>query len=251
MVGDQGQGLLRSAIKALLRGKLGDPFIAAIYVEQGELSIVVGVRVLGEASAHEPVGSDVYALTIVHLLLMALIEGSAGDTDKDDYDPEMDDIPAVTARVPPRELDHRGEQILPRVAADNICAAQELGGDSGDDAGPEGERDQRIECRLIAPRPQTKSHKQDRCKENGCPGKNEIAPYALERCAAPGEQRTDAGQDQQEEANGQLNPVIEGRSHGDFVALHVLRDYREQGAPKDSETGGEQDQIIEEEARLA
>ena len=45
--------------------------------------------------------------------------------------------------------------------------------------------------------------------------------------------------------------IKERCADGDFISLHILRDDGEQSAPQDREAGGEQHQVIEEEARLA
>ena len=54
----------------------------------------------------------VMRLAIVHLLLVALVEGAAGNADEDDHHAEVHQVAAIAARVAPGELEHRGEEVL-------------------------------------------------------------------------------------------------------------------------------------------
>ena len=72
-------------------------------------------------------------------------------------------------------------------------------------------------------------------------------PDALEGGAAPGEQRADAGQEEQKEADGQRDAVKERCADSDPVALYVFRNDGEQGAPQNGEAGSQKHQIVEQE----
>ena len=80
---------------------------------------------------------------------------------------------------------------------------------------------------------------------------HEIALQAFKRSLAPRQQRSHGRQQKQQQGHRNRHFVVEGRPHRDFVALHVLRDQREPRAPQHGEARQQQQQIIEQEARLA
>ncbi len=140
---------------------------------------------------------------------------------------------------------------LPVCLRITLRAAQKFRRNGGDHAGAQREGHQRIEGGLIVPGPKSRGHQDNRSGHNRGAGQDKVAPDALERCAAPRQERADAGEEEKEEADRQRDAVKERRADSDLVALHVLRDDGEQRAPQDREAGGKQNQVIEEEARLA
>ena len=82
-------------------------------------------------------------------------------------------------------------------------------------------------------------------------GSDEVAADGAQRSGAPGKQRTDARQEEQEESDGNGDAVIERRAHRNFGALHVFAEDGEERSPQNDEAGGEQDKIIEQETGLA
>ena len=54
-------------------------------------------------------------------------------------------------------------------------------------------------------------------------GSTKLRRMALERSGAPGQQRADAGEEEQEEADGNGDAVIERRADRDLVALTRIR----------------------------
>ena len=58
---------------------------------------------------------------------------------------------------------------------------------------------------------------------DGDAGQDEVAADGAERGGAPGEQRADAGEEEEEEADGDHDAVVEGRAHGDLGAVARTR----------------------------
>ena len=132
-----------------------------------------------------------------------------------------------------------------------VSAAQKFRRDGSDHAGAEREGDQRIERGLIVPGAKSGGHQDDRGDHDRRSGQDKVAPDALEGRAPPRQQRADAGEEEKKEPDGQRDAIKEGRAHGDLVALHILRNDGEQRAPQDREAGRQQDQVVEQETRLA
>ncbi len=87
--------------------------------------------------------------------------------------------------------------------------------------------------------------------QRGDAGPLEVAPQALDRGAAPGEQRSDAGEEQQEQADGDHQAVEPVGIERDLFAGDGFGDHREQRAPEDREAACQQDQVVEQEAGFA
>ena len=222
------------------------------YVEQREIGVVVGVRVLGVGLADETIGADAHRVVEAHLLLVRLIESSAGDADEHDHDAEVDQVAAVATSVTAHQDAGGGEEIGAGLRADDVGSAQELGRDGGDDAGGEREGEQREEGGSpgVAGRPRTDAadHEADSRDGEGDAREDEVTPNGSKGSGAPGEQRADAGKHQQKEANGDVNSVVEGRSHRRLGAVNVLAQDREKSTPQNHEAGGQQNHVVEQEA---
>src|SRR5687767_9627535 len=74
---------------------------------------------------------------------------------------------------------------------------------------------------------------------------------ALDRAAPPGDQRTDTGQKKKEQADRHVHAIEERRIDADLLLRDRLRDNREQRTPKYCKAAREENQVIEQEARLA
>ena len=79
----------------------------------------------------------------------------------------------------------------------------------------------------------------------------EIPAEGLGRGAPPREQRADAGQEEEEQPDRNVDLVEERRADGNLVPGEVLADDREERSPQHCEAARQQDDVIEEEAGLA
>ena len=82
-------------------------------------------------------------------------------------------------------------------------------------------------------------------------GPLEVLAQAFHRRAAPGEERADAGQEEQEQADRHHQAVEPDGIEADLFGGELFRDDREHRAPENREATGQQNQIIEQEARFA
>ncbi len=122
------------------------------HIHNGPLAAVVRVIVLCVRAHRQRVWPDRHALTRRQFALDILIESRARKTNHDYDHAEVNDVPAVTSCIAARELHHRREQILPRVASDHPPAADELGNHRRRHHHRQDDRDQRVERRLLSPR---------------------------------------------------------------------------------------------------
>src|SRR5579884_3547676 len=81
-------------------------------------------------------------------------------------------------------------------------------------------------------------------------GPLEGAAQAFERAAAPGDERTYAGQEKQKQADRNINAIEKRTVDGNLVAGDRFGDNREERAPEDGEAACQQDKIVEQEARF-
>ncbi len=110
--------------------------------------------------------------------------------------------------------------------------------------------DQRIKRALILPGTNADNDEHKRSDDASDQRQHKVLANALERGAAPCQHRTDAGEEEQKESDRYGDAVVPRRSHRDLIPLYIFREHREKRAPKNREAGGQQNKIIEEEARL-
>src|ERR1039458_959722 len=87
--------------------------------------------------------------------------------------------------------------------------------------------------------------------QRGDTGPLEVAAQAIGGSLAPGEERADAGEEKQEEADGDHQAVVPIGVERDLVAADGFGDDGEQGAPENREAARQQDEVVEQEAGLA
>ncbi len=169
----------------------------------------------------------------------------------------MDDVAAVAAGVAAGELDGGGEEVLRGLCCWMTRAPWRNSAKMAVMTKAAREKViQRVEGALViggenGPGMDAEGDDGDGHDESDDAGQNEVFADAAHGGAAPGEQRADAGEQEQEDSDGDGDAVIEGRADGDAIALNVFGEDREERAPEDGEAGGEQDQVVEEEAGLA
>ncbi len=119
---------------------------------------------------------------------------------------------------------------------------------AGDDADTERDADQRVDAGADVRRRPAYLRDQGRTPamistsvgdDDRDAGKDEVAADGAQRSRAPGQQRTYAGEEEKEDANGHGHAVIEGRAHRDLRALHELGEDREERSPENREAGRE------------
>ena len=82
-------------------------------------------------------------------------------------------------------------------------------------------------------------------------GNHEGAPQAVEGTLAPGDQRANAGQEQQEEPDGNVDADVIGSVDGFLFAGERFHHDREQRAPQHGKAARQQDQVVKQEAGFA
>ncbi len=82
-------------------------------------------------------------------------------------------------------------------------------------------------------------------------GEQEIPLEAFDGSFAPGKQRSDRGEQQEQQGNRDSYAIEKRRPDRDFVALNELRQNREKRAPQYGEADHEQEEIVEQETGFA
>src|SRR5208282_1026597 len=244
--GDHGAGFVVAVgEEAALGIEHHEGFAVAHDLDGGALGLIVGAGARFKFLAEEAVGPDAHLVAGVHGALDVAVEGGAGESDEDEDDAEMDHVAAVAAGVAHGEFDGGGKHVHSCAGADDHGAAEELAENGEGDEDAEDEAGQGVEV--------AETERKRHGARERAPGKGpaEIAAQAVERGAAPGEQGADAGEKQQEEADGNVYFVEEGRADADFISRKGLGDDREERAPENGEASGQQDQIVEEEVGFA
>src|ERR1039458_9029907 len=109
----------------------------------------------------------------------------------------------------------------------------------------EAERDEGVEV------PYAGGEERDHQHQRGDAGPLEVAAEAIGGSLAPGEEGADAGEEKQEEADGDHQAVVPIGVERDLVAADGFGDDGEQGAPENREAARQQDEVVEQEAGLA
>ena len=174
---------------------------AAIHIQQCKLCVVVWIRILRIIQALDRVRPQHEALLVIHRLFVALIECLPADPDEDQDNPEVNDVPTVPPRIPPRQLHHRCQQILSGLLLDHLAATPELRKDRRDHRRRHRKCDPRIESALLIrrenrPRMHAKRNDRNRHQQPDNPRQDEVLADAPHRRRAPRQQRTDAGEKQ-------------------------------------------------------
>ena len=127
----------------------------------------------------------------------------------------------------------------------DFAPAVELHQDGQRDEQTETEGNQRVEV------PDSGGDQRAHQHQGRNPGPLEVAAQAFRRRSPPGEERTHTREEQQEQPDRHHQPVVPIGIERDFVARDGLADHREQRAPQHRETTGQQNQVVEQEARFA
>src|SRR6266851_3659885 len=246
---------LARLIEPPLRRKLRNLLAAPEHIQQRILRIEVLIAVLGIGLAYHPVRPQRQRIARPHLLLVRLVERATGNANKHHHNAEVDDIPAIPPRIPPHQQHRRSQQILPRLRRNHRSPAQKLRPNRRNHTRRQRKRHQRKQRSLpvIAsrPRPYANKHQHDQCHAHRNTRQNKVPPNRPQRSRPPRQQRPNPCKKQQEQSNRQIHAVIKRRAHRDLRALHILAQHRKQGPPQNRKASRQQNQVIEQEARLA
>ena len=154
----------------------------------------------------------------------------------------MNHVAAVAARVAHGEMDDGLGEIHSGAAVDDAGAAKEFTGDGQKNEHAENQAGERIKMA------EAEREGDGAGDEPGKERPAEIALETVERSAAPGEKRAYSGEKKKKESDGNIHLVEKWRAHADLAAGNRFGDDREKSAPKNSEAGGEKNQVVEEKA---
>ena len=189
--------------------------------------------------------ADLDGLARLQQRLLFLLEPLAREAKEHEHHPDVDDVAAVAPLRAGDQADHRGQDVGAGGALPHERAAHEL---LADRHGHE-----RAEREADAAGPLAHAERRERRpgdeRRHGRP--QELMDHVRDRRLAPREQRTDAGQQQQHQADRQHPLVEERRADGQALPVHRLAQRREHRREQDEERGEEQDPVVGEERRLA
>jgi hypothetical protein len=99
-------------------------------------------------------------------------------------------------------------------------------------------------CRRRRARGGRRGHEDDCSDGEGDAGKDEVAADGAQRRGTPREQWADSGEEEQEQADGDIDAVVVRRVHGDLGAGDVLGEDREERAPENGEAGASRMRLL-------
>src|ERR1017187_4712550 len=243
--------LLAGFIEAAL-GIHGRNLLAATeHVDDGPLVGVVGIVVLRVGLADQRVGTNVDFVAEAHFFFNFFVERRSQDSNDDEGDAEVDDVAAVATGVSVAQVNHGGEQILLALAGDDAASADELGNDGKDHQRRENGGHGRVEIGRILPGTHAEQDHHAADGERTDRGEQEISLEAFDGSLAPGEQRSDRGEQQEQQGNWDSDAIEKRRSDRDFVSLNKFRQDGEKRAPQYGEADHEQEEIVEQETGFA
>ncbi len=158
------------------------------------------------------------------------VESVSGEPRKNENDRKMNDVSAVSSLVHKRQVyQRRRVAFAPAFDADSGGLVKLLD-DRGCDKRAQGEADDCVEA-AHAPRNEA------RADDQGAKRRHEERLFqAFKRGPPPGEQRSHAGEQKEQEADGNVDPVEKRRSDCDRGPLDPPGKRGEHGSPEDRET---------------
>src|SRR5882757_6428821 len=186
---------------------------------------------------------------------MRLIERPTGNPDKHHHNAEVNNIPAIPSRIPPHQQHRRSQQILPRLRRNHRSPAQKLRRNRRNHARRQRKRHQRKQRSLpviaTLPWPHANRHQHHQRHTHRNRRQNKIPPNRPQRSRPPRQQWPNPRQKQQKQTDRQVHAVIKRSTHRHLRALHILAQHRKQRPPQNRKTSRQQNQIVEQKARLA
>ena len=173
------------------------------------------------------------------------VEGGASETDENENHAEVDDVAAITAGVAHGEFVGRHHFAHAGAGTDDFRAAVKLHDDGPGDEAAESETERGGGITIA------EDERGDSRESANHERPTEIALQAVAGSLAPGEQRSDAGEEKNGKADGDHHFVEEGSTHADAIAGEPFGEDREECAGKNGDAGNEEKQIVEQEAGFA
>src|SRR5215471_11698976 len=239
--GHHGSGRLFVALKlAFFRIQHHDLLLvlAFHYFDDHALGGVILLDLRVGTLQRQRVGAQLQGIADVHRFLDILIEGHTGNSDEDQHHAEMNDVAAIAARVAHGQFVGGHHHVHSRASGNDPCAAVEL-------KETQKEGDKRGELAV------TDDEEENRGDEACHQGPTEVALHAVSGGFAPGEERADAGEEQNREADRDHHLVEEGSADADAVIGEPFGEDRKQRAGENGDASDEEKKIVEEETRFA
>src|ERR1019366_6770287 len=133
------------------------------------------------------------------------------------------------------------------LAGDDAASADELGNDGKDHHRRENGGHGPGEIGKILPWTHAEQDHHGADGERTDRGEQESSLEAFDGSLAPGEQRSDRGEQQEQQGNWDSDAIEKRRSDRDFVSLNKFRQDGEKRAPQYGEADHEQEEIVEQE----
>ena len=239
-----GGGLLAGLVEAPLRKKGSEKLAIFGYIDVGAVADVVVVLRLLQLAQNEAVVPQGDFIAGLQLRCLLHREGVAHEADEEQRNAEVDDVAAVAAGVAVGQVDGRRQPVHFLFLPNHARAAVELRHDGGNDEGGEENGHQRVEAAHTVGEAGDGDHRREQQRTD------EVPAQALYGGASPGEQRRHAGQEQEEQSHGDGDFVEVGRPDGDLDSFDRLGNQREHRSPQHRKHHRQQDEVVEQEARL-
>ena len=134
---------------------------------------------------------------------------------------------------------------MARLTGYDAASAEELGDDGKHHQRRENGGHGGVEIRRIFPGTYAEKNHHPADRKRADRGVQEIPLEAFEGSLTPGQQRSDRGEQQEEQCNRDRHAIEKRRPDRDFVSLDKVREDREERAPEYGEAEGEQEKIVE------
>src|SRR6266404_7249940 len=141
--------------------------------------------------------------------------------------------------------------MLLRLAGDDAASAEKFGDDGKHHQRRENGGHGGIEIRRIFPGTDAEKNHHPTDRKRADRGVEEIPLEAFEGSLTPCEQRSDRGEQQEQQGNRDRHAIEKRWPDRDFVSLNEFRQDREKRAPQYGEAEGEQEEIVEQETGFA
>ena len=231
---------------AFLRPQPTDGFAIAADVNERGGDLTVQLVVLGDADVRKRIDVAVRAFQRNRIAgpecrLRLGLKSHPRERDKEQHDPDVDDVAPVAAAVTGEQLHDRVRNRFAILTVTSAGAARELLNDCRRHKRPDADREQRTQV----PHPcdeQNQQHEHTARHRHG-----ELPPQIRQRCPTPGDERADPCEQEQHQTERDIHEVKGRRAIGDFDAAHPLGKNREQRPPEHRKSEPDEQQIIEKE----
>src|ERR1039458_3735726 len=199
---DFGSALLAGQVETLFRFELAEEFAVLRDVHGGAVPLVDGGVALLEVNHLQLVSAHLHGVADIQFLGFGLVEGVAGEADEHEDDAHVDQVSAVAAGVAVGELDNGACQVHGILDRDGVRAFVKLDKDGERHEEAEAEGDEGVGvAHAGGEEPDDQHQRRDA-------GPLEVAAETIGGSLGAGEKRADAGEEEQEEADGDAEAVV-------------------------------------------